>query len=70
MTYLIGVEMDRHTKDTKPYVYAGNAQGEVYIYQVSNLDSAFSHDDEEAQLPQAQLDLVDIILTKEPCQVR
>jgi hypothetical protein len=31
-TYLIGVEMDRHVKDPRPYVYAGNSQGEVYIY--------------------------------------
>jgi hypothetical protein len=34
--------MDRHTKDSRPYVYAGNAAGEVYVYMVSNIASAFA----------------------------
>lgn len=42
MDYLISVEMDRHTKDPKPYIYAGNSKGEVFIYQVSNLEEALN----------------------------
>ena len=51
------------------YLHAGNAQGEVYIYKVSNLESAFRSDPENT-LPQADLMLVDMILTEEPFVVR
>ena len=45
-------------------------QGEVYIYEVTNLMEAFKVDDEEAQLPKAQLNLLDMILTEEPHMIR
>lgn len=67
---MITVELDRHTKDPKPYIYAGNSQGDVFIYQVLNLDEALNLQDEEAPLPEAKLQLVDIILTNEPFVVR
>ena len=54
----------------KVLVYAGNMQGEVYIYEVTNLMEAFKVDDEEAQLPKAQLNLLDMILTEEPHMIR
>lgn len=62
--------MDRHTPDPVPYIYAGNSQGEVYIYKVQNLAAAFSQTDEEAPLPAPELLLVDMVLTKEPSVVR
>jgi hypothetical protein len=67
---LIAVEMDRHVKDPRPYIYVGNAQGECYIYQVANLDAAFHNYNEDAPLPEAELVLIDIVLTKEPFEVR
>jgi hypothetical protein len=51
-------------------VYGGNKQGEVYIYCVSNLHSAFAVQDDSAKLPEATLTLVDIVLTNEPYDVR
>jgi len=62
--------MDHHTQDPLPYIYAGNSQGEVYIYQVANVFDASNIQDEEAPLPEAELKLVDIVLTKEPYVVR
>lgn len=62
--------MDRHVMDPKPFIYAGNAQGEVYIYQVGNLDKALSNQDEDAPLPEPELILVDIVLTKEVYEAR
>jgi hypothetical protein len=44
------VEIDRHLPDSKPFIYAGNALGEVYIYQVTNIDEAFTLDD-DSQMP-------------------
>ena len=75
MTALIGIEVVRGTyagRD-KPFrinVYGGNAQGEVYIYEVANLDAALANDDDSAPTPQAQLILLDMILTNEPLSTR
>ena len=51
-------------------VYAGNNIGEVFIYELMNLNQAFSVQDEEAKLPKAELRLLDIILTNDKCSVR
>lgn len=43
-------------------IYAGNNQGEVYIYKVKNMKKAFKSDPEEPRY-EANLKLVDMILT-------
>ena len=52
MTQLIGVEVVRGTyaanQAYRALVYGGNMQGEVYIYEVMNLEAAFCEQDEEA----------------------
>lgn len=42
----------------------------MYIYEVANLDEAFAHADSVDKVAQAQLKLVDMILTNEPYAVR
>ena len=46
-------------------VYAGNNNGEVFVYQLMNLMSAFAIQDDEAKLPKAELKFLDMILTNE-----
>ena len=63
MSYLIGVEVSRGTYATgltpasnnswRVLVYGGNMQGEVYIYEVSNIIEAITQTDEVDKLQQA-----------------
>ena len=74
MTQLIGVEVVRGTyaanQAYRALVYGGNMQGEVYIYEVMNLEAAFNEQDEEAAVPAPELRLIDMILTQEAYSVR
>ena len=74
MTQLIGVETIKATEgsaDSKLLIYGGNIQGEVYIYEVLNINEALSMaDDDSTQIPEAQLRLFDMVLTDKPLMVR
>lgn len=52
------------------HLSCGNLSGEVYIYTVRNLQQAFDFRDDEKPLIEADLKLVDMILTQEPYVVR
>ena len=45
MTYIISLEVDNtqlgKNSIPKTFVYGGNNQGEVYIYEVTNIDEAY-----------------------------
>ena len=52
---LIGVEVAKGAyagpdKPLRVLIYGGNMLGEVYIYEVSNLDEAFAQADEAEQI--------------------
>ena len=51
-------------------VYGGNIQGEVYIYEVTNIDEALAQADDQEKAAVAQLNLIDMILTNAPFAVR
>ena len=74
MTFLIGVEISKGAyaggQPFRVLVYGGNIQGEVYIYEVTNLEAAFAFADEAETLAKAELRLMDMILTNEPLAVR
>ena len=64
---MIGLEVG---PDQNVLIYAGNNVGEVFIYKLENLMSAFAVQDEEAKLPKAELKLLDMILTQDKCSIR
>ena len=55
---------------TSLLVYGGNINGEVYIYEVTNIDAAYAGIDTAETLPKAELKLIDMVLTNEPLSVR
>ena len=74
MTSLINLEVatgaNAGGKPFRVLVYGGNIQGEVYFYEVANIEAAFANADDAETLQTAQLTLVDMILTGEPYSVR
>jgi hypothetical protein len=62
VTYLVGCEVI----SGQLYISGGNLNGEIYIYTVANFENAFRENDPEKPLPQAELKLVDMVLTGDP----
>jgi hypothetical protein len=52
------------------YIYTGNVEGEVYIYNIANFEAAFQDKSEDRPITTPLLNLVDIVLTQEPFVVR
>ena len=71
---MIGVEVSKGLyAGQQPYrvlVYGGNIQGEVYIYEVTNIEEALAGADDAESVPSVQLSLIDMILTHEGFAVR
>lgn len=57
MTFLIGIEVASGTyaggQPFRVLVYGGNIQGEVYIYEITNLNDSFNFQDDTAPTPKA-----------------
>ena len=66
-TFIVKVQV---LDDATVTVFTGNVWGDVYIYQVANVQAAFDFIDDEAALPEPCLVLVDMVLTKEEFVVR
>lgn len=66
-TFIVKVQV---LDDGRVTVFTGNLMGDLYIYQVTNVEAAFDFIDDEAALPDPCLVLVDMVLTKEDFVVR
>ena len=66
-TFIVKVQV---LDDGSVTVFTGNLLGDLYIYQVTNVQAAFHFIDDEAALPEPSLLLVDMVLTKEQFVVR
>jgi len=57
VTFLIGIEVASGTyaggQPFRVLVYGGNIQGEVYIYEITNLNDSFNFQDDTAPTPKA-----------------